>query len=948
MERLKSADPNQTAELPSLLGMHVGTTSAQRERSPSLVDSTGLVLELSGKMTADFSREMGAAPVATEICSLTGTDPDPGSPDDRSEKSSCNGDRPRNARHRILHGDRPRRNGYSPRRSVGLPKKRPFTGTDPVSDSGHLSGTVPVSGPGCRKNVTSRGQTPLQPIHSRRSGKRFVSGTDPVAGQNIISGTAPVAASPVAEAVLAWGVALLNFLVWLPLSLALSTPLALALEAPAPEDTPVPNATLPGIKFELDIQPILTARGCNSGPCHGKSRGQNGFALSLLGFDSDMDYRSIVTDARGRRVTPASPTDSLLLQKATAQLPHGGGKKLELDSPDYQTLVQWIQTGFQRTSESDPVLTQVTILPQPKPLAPGEELKLHVTATYSDGTTRDVTSTSAYQSNEPAVLAVKPDGKIRAGSLPGEATIMARYMGNIATWSSAIPRPDRVDPKVYAELPRKNFIDEMVYERLSQLNIVPSQPASDSQFLRRAFIDVIGRQPTSEETRSFLQDPNPDKRNALINTLLDRPEYADNWANKWADLLRPNPYRVGIKAVLSLDTWIRDAFRQNLPYDQFVRGILTARGSNWKNGAVTIFRDRREPDEIVTMVSQLFLGIRLDCAKCHQHPFEVYGQHDFYSLAAFFSRVGYKGTGLSPPISGGEETVLVKSSGEVKHPLTGKPLTPKTLRGAEVPVAEGDDPREKLVDWMVSETNPTFAQVAVNRVWADLFGVGIVDPVDDLRATNPPSNPKLLDQLSAHFRTIGFNQKELLRTILQSHVYSLSSDPNETNRGDHRNFSRHYRQRLRAEVLADAICDITETTQSYAGTPTGTRAMQLWTVRSESEMLDAFGRPDPNQDPPCERIPESTVVQALHLMNAPAIASKITDDNGRAKRLAASDNPPEKIIEDLYLATFSRFPDPGELSDLASEFGKPNNDRRKLVEDILWSMLNSPEFTHKD
>ena len=719
-------------------------------------------------------------------------------------------------------------------------------------------------------------------------------------------------------------------------------------QAPTPvSESPITSPALKA-KFELDIQPILTARGCNSGPCHGKSRGQNGFALSLLGFDSEMDYRSIVTDARGRRVAPATPADSLLLLKATAQLPHGGGKKLQPDSPDYQTLLLWIESGFPRISQSDPTLTQVSISPSPKPLAPGEELNLRVTASYSDGSTRDVTQTSAYQSNEPAVLAVKPDGSIRAGSLPGEATIMARYMGNIATWSSAIPRPDPVDPNTYTQLPRKNFIDELVYQRLAHLNIVPSKPASDSQFLRRAYIDVIGRQPTSDEARDFLQDPNPEKRIALIDALLERPEYADNWANKWADLLRPNPYRVGIKAVLSLDTWIRDAFRQNLPYDQFVRGVLTARGSNWKNGAVTIFRDRREPDEIVTMASQLFLGIRLDCAKCHQHPFEVYGQHDFYSFAAFFSRVGFKGTGLSPPISGGEETVLVKSSGDVKHPLTGKALTPKILRGSEVPISEGDDPREKLVDWMVSESNPTFAHVAVNRVWAELFGVGIVDPVDDLRATNPPSNPQLLDQLATHFRSIGFNQKELLKTILQSHTYALASEPNETNRGDHRNFSRHYRQRLRAEVLADAICDITETTQPYSGSPNGTRAMQLWTVRTESELLDAFGRPDPNQDPPCERIPESTVVQALHLMNAPAIASKITDENGRAKRLASSEMPPEKILEELYLAIFSRFPEATELSDLAGEFGKPNHDRRKLVEDILWSMLNSPEFTHKD
>ena len=360
------------------------------------------------------------------------------------------------------------------------------------------------------------------------------------------------------------------------------------------------------VKFELDIQPILTARGCNSGPCHGKSRGQNGFALSLLGFDSDMDFRSIVTDGRGRRVAAAAPFESLLLQKATGVVPHGGGQKIEPGSPDYHTLAQWIAGGFQRVSSADPTLVQVTMSPAPKPLLPGEELALQVTASYSDGTTRDVTSTSAYQSNEPAIIRVGVDGKVRAGALPGEATIMARYMGNIATWSSAIPRPDPVPAERYASLPRANFIDDHVYERLSQLNILPSGPASDSQFLRRAYIDVIGRMPTAEESRNYFADAEPGKRERLIDRLLERPEYADNWANKWADLLRPNPYRVGIKAVLSLDTWLRDAFRKNLPYDQFVRGLLTARGSTWRNGAVTIFRDRREPDEIVTMASQLF------------------------------------------------------------------------------------------------------------------------------------------------------------------------------------------------------------------------------------------------------------------------------------------------------------------------------------------------------
>jgi hypothetical protein len=721
-----------------------------------------------------------------------------------------------------------------------------------------------------------------------------------------------------------------------------------AIAAAEPVEPASPTEASSAVRFELDVQPILTARGCNSGPCHGKSRGQNGFALSLLGFDADMDYRSIVTDARGRRVSPASPSDSLLLQKSTGALPHGGGIRFQRDSEEYAILQRWIQSGFARTTEADPVLKSVSIYPEPRSIAPGEEIQLVVSAHYSDGSSRDVTKASAFQSNEPAVVRVHDDGKICAGDLPGEATVMARYMGNIATWSSAIPRPEIVPGEVYASLPRKNFIDDAVYARLQQLRIIPSGPASDAQFLRRATLDVLGRLPTTDEASAFLRSDDPNKREALVDRLLEMPEYADFWANKWADLLRPNPYRVGIKAVMSLDGWIRDAFRRNMPHDQFVRELLTAKGSTFRNGAVTVFRDRREPDEIVTIASQLFMGVRLECAKCHQHPFEVYGQKDFYSLAAFFAKVGYKGVGLSPPISGGEEVILVRGGGAVKHPLTGQVLPPTTLRGNAVEIAEGEDPRSALVDWLTSPSHPTFAHVAVNRMWTDLFGIGIVDPVDDFRATNPPSNPALLDALAAHFREVGFDNKKMLRSMLLSQVYSLDSTPNATNGADNRNFSRHYRQRMRAEVLADSIAQATETAHSFSRLAPGTRAMQLWTHRTESELLDAFGRPDPNQDPPCERLPESTVVQALHLMNAPAIASKIASEEGRCQRLAKSDRTPAQIMEELYLATFSRFPSPEELKSLEAEFAKPDQDRGVLIQDILWSMLNSPEFTHKD
>ena len=369
--------------------------------------------------------------------------------------------------------------------------------------------------------------------------------------------------------------------------------------------------------------------------------------------------------------------------------------------------------------------------------------------------------------------------------------------------------------------------------------------------------------------------------------MLDRPEYADHWANKWVDLLRPNPYRVGIKAVLNLDAWIRDAFRRNLPYDQFVRAIVTAQGSTFAQGPATIFRDRREPDEIAPMVSQLFLGIRLECAKCHHHPFESWDQAQFYEFAAYFARVGRKGTGLSPPISGGEEIVYTAKSGSVKHPLTGATLAPKPLFGS-APVSDDPDadPREALARWMIAPENPYFARVIVNRVWADLMGRGIVEPVDDLRATNPPSNGPLLDALADDFRRHGYDLKHLIRTILTSSVYALSSEPNERNVADTRNFSRHYRQRLRAEVLLDAISDMTGVPETFAAAPPGSRATAIWTHRAPSLFLDTFGRPDPNQDPPCERTSDTSVVQALHLMNSPDLHKKVTSDAGRAARLA--------------------------------------------------------------
>ncbi|MDB4676956.1 DUF1549 and DUF1553 domain-containing protein, partial [bacterium] len=533
------------------------------------------------------------------------------------------------------------------------------------------------------------------------------------------------------------------------------------------------------------------------------------------------------------------------------------------------------------------------------------------------------------------------------GELPGESTIMARYMNHICVANVVIPRQDPLDPNLFDQLPRDNYIDDLVYEKLQKQNIEPSEAISESTYLRRVHQDLIGRLPSAAEAKQFLDSDAPDKRERLVDSLLNRREYADHWSGYWADLLRPNPYRVGIKAVLNYDNWIRQQFRENVSYDQFVRQLVTAKGSTWHNGAATLFRDRRSPDEITTMVSQLFLGIRLECAKCHHHPFERYSQNDFYQFAAYFARVGRKGTGLSPPISGGEEIVLTTDSGTVKHPLTGQVLNPTPLYQASHMVDEAD-PRQSLANWLTSTENEFFAKVQVNRLWSTLMGRGLVEPVDDLRSTNPATNPQLMDALAQDFKDSGFNQKHLLRTIVLSRVYAHSSIPTPSNVTDRVNYSRHYRHRVRAELLLDAIADVTETSANMQAMPPESRANQVWTTRVDSIFLDTFGRPNENQDPPCERTPDSTMTQSLHLMNSRELDKRIRSDEGRAARLANKEGAlTSNITDELYLAAFSRYPDDQERS-YANGLIEQSDSKRTAIEDLIWAMINAPEFSIQD
>ncbi len=700
------------------------------------------------------------------------------------------------------------------------------------------------------------------------------------------------------------------------------------------------------LTFLNDVLPILGKAGCSAGACHAKSDGQNGFRLSVFSFDPKSDYQSIVRGARGRRIFPSAPAESLLLLKATQSVPHEGGERFERDSDAAKTLAEWIGSGMTYRKENEPALTGLQVFPHERRYRKGATQRLVVHARYSDGSMRDVTSLAAFASNDKQIAAVTDDGKITVDQLSGQAVVVARFMGMVGDSLVVVPSDKLLPDEKYKDLPVRNFIDELAYARFRQLGIFPSAPCSDAEFLRRASLDTLGILPTPDEARAFLSDPDPQKRIKVIDRLLQHPAYADHWAAKWADLLRPNPDRVGVKSVYILDQWLRESFRENKPYDQFVREIVLTQGNTHVYGPAVIYRDRREPAELTTIFSQLFLGVRLDCAKCHHHPNEKWSQENFYQMAAFFAPLKQKGGGISAPISGGNETFYVAAGGSLKHPVSGEVMKPQPPDGPPAVVAEKTDPRRALADWMLDPANPFFSRAIANRVWSQYFGKGIVDPVDDFRLSNPPSNPALLDALAAELARSKYELKSLMRTIMNSHLYQLASEPNDTNAADTRNFSRFYRRRMSAEMMADAICDITGVPTKYPGLPDGSRAVQAWTYKIDSRTMDAFGRPNSSSDCPCERNVKPTIAQALHLMNSDVLNGKLTskDAASRPQRLATSSASPRDIVTELYLACYGRLPSEEELQLSTAPFTDDPATRRRAIEDVLWALVNSAEF----
>ncbi|HTE20549.1 MAG TPA: DUF1553 domain-containing protein [Armatimonadota bacterium] len=707
------------------------------------------------------------------------------------------------------------------------------------------------------------------------------------------------------------------------------------------------------LSFQGDVMPVLSKAGCYTGACHAKQGGQNGFQLSVLGFDAEADYSAVVRQGHGRRVDRISPGRSLFLTKPTLAVAHAGGRRFTVDSPEYRLLARWIANGAPFGRASDPALVRVEVQPAERVLQARQRQQLLATAVYSDGSRRDVTRVAEFRSNETAIAEVDDHGLIQASDFTGEAAVMVRYLGQVAVSRVTVPLKANVPASAYARLPRFNFIDEQVYRKLGQLNLQPSPLCDDATFLRRASLDLIGTLPTAAESRAFLAEcaaetggsaagqeaaPALAARVRLVERLLKRPEYGDYWGMRWVNLLLVDRDPLFPKGAYVYDRWVRDAFRANMPFDRFAREIVTASGETYRDGPANFYRSLSTPVEHAKAISQLFLGVRIDCAQCHHHPNERWGQDDFYSMAAYFARVRSKGTAEF------EVVVFPGREGEVTHPKTAQAMPPRPLGGAAAPVAEGEDRREHLAQWMTAPENPYFSRAIVNRMWALLMGRGLVEPVDDFRVTNPASNEALLDALAREFSARGFDLHHLIRTITASAAYQRSSKATATNARDTRNYSRFYVKRVPAEVLLDGVSQATGVPEKYPGHPAGTRAIQMWDNKLPVEFLEIFGRPARLSVCECERPADGSVTQVLHLMNSPAIQNRLSSDSGLVAELDKSGRPPDEVIAELYLAAYSRPPLPEELAAARAGFTRAGATRRSAIEDLLWVLLNTPEF----
>ena len=695
----------------------------------------------------------------------------------------------------------------------------------------------------------------------------------------------------------------------------------------------------PRVSFLRDVIPILTKSGCAGSNCHGSIRGKNGFKLSLFGYDPDLDYVAITQASDGRRIDHDEPEQSLILRKPTFQMAHGGGVRFKVGSLEYAAILEWIEDGATFDSPNSPRLESLRVEPQKITLVGiGSKAQLSAIASYTDGSRQDITGKVQYNANDESVVEVDRTGEIKS-LRAGEAAIMVRTLGKaVAARIEVVAEPPMQD---YPEIPRHDFIDEFVFSKLRRLNVIPSELSTDNEFLRRVYLDTVGVLPTLEETEEFLASDDPQKRSKLIDHLVERPEFAELWATRFCDLFRVGFIDQGVKGSRLFYDWIREAIREDKPYDEFATELITATGNLWFNPTANFYyiTENSEPENFATNISQVFLGIRLECARCHNHPWERWKQDDFWGFAAFFARMAEKDT-----YQGDETEVFLKDQGEVVHPKTKEPVKPKYLDGPTETEGPDEDIREKLAAWVTSPENPWFAHNIVNRLWKHYLGRGIVEPVDDFRITNPPTNEVLLDALAKDFVDHGYSLQHTVRLILHSRVYQLSSEPNGTNRTDHLNYSRYYVRRLMAEQLVDALSQVTGVPEEYRAFVPGTRAMTI-PAGAPSYFLETFGRLK-DRDKIAERESQPNMAQAMHLISGDTIQDKITAEGGTLDRwMADASLSDAEVVSRLFRATLVRPPAEAELSlALAPIRSEGPAARRRAFEDTLWAILNSKEF----
>ena len=702
-------------------------------------------------------------------------------------------------------------------------------------------------------------------------------------------------------------------------------------------------ATPPRVTFLRDVAPILNKVGCTAGACHGAAKGKNGFKLSLRGYDPRFDYEALLYDLAGRRFNRADPGKSLMLAKPSQEVAHGGGRRFAKDSNYYKTIYDWIGQGVPYGDPATDTVVDMRAEPTEVFLTrPGETASLKIVVRYQDDQTRDVTRETTIESNVPDVASVESDKPIVHGERIGEATLLVRYQGKFSAIPVTVLNP--TPGFVWKPLPQHNYVDRLVDAKLERLRIQPSPPTDDVTFLRRVSLDLTGRLPTPDAVRAFHDDPRPSrlKRAKTIDRLIASPEYVDHWTVKWGDLLQSNRKYLGEKGAYEFQQWIHDAIASNRPYDKLVRELLTARGSSYDNPAANYFRVTGGAKPAMEKTTQVFLGVRMVCAQCHDHPFERWTQSQYYQMSAFFSTVG-----IRAGYEVGEEIVFdQRADYELKYPKDGRVVKPQfMIAPTAAPVPDGPERRDALADWITSKDNPFFARAMANRMWSYFMGKGIIDPVDDIRASNPPSNPALLDALTKDFIAHGFDLRELMRTIVNSRAYQASIATNDWNANDRDNFSHANPRRLSAEELMDAVSSAAGATAHFPEVPEDTAASQLVDPHIGKEgFLDVFGRPPRESSCECERRSDFSLPQALNLVNGKTISEAVADPNGRVAKMVLTGQSDEAIVEELYLAALSRPPTREE--QLRGVTYLSNGAKGSRAQDLLWALLNSKAFLY--